>query len=207
MKSFVIWALISILLIGGIGGTILYYTHRPGTPIDMTKIIRELDKEKKMSMQQASVYDQVGESQSDHGGEILTETVKSIEKKQSHPKTVLKYFFASLVSKDSQAFMSYMDGDTVSKDLFAQSNPDKEQVLESYMRNFSHNYSIKKVSILGEKGAINQDVTITVRIIYDDGITKKVPIKMVAYKPTHTDGSKVFYVKTSLRALVKAVEE
>lgn len=190
---------ITILVIGGI----YFYVNRPGDPINLKQTTYTLKKDQQIVNEEESVYKSVGNGGDHEGGGFLPTNVKSIAQDNSDPKTVLKYFFTALMMKNPNIFMPYMDGVVLSKDLFKSKNPNKTEVIKSYMKQLSHNFTIKKVSILNENSSINQNIVFKVRVTYAKNISRRLIIVLDDYAPTHYNGAPLYYVKTSLLSLIK----
>lgn len=119
--------------------------------------------------------------------------------KKEKKKDVVKYFIAGLLTNDIDIFLSSFYPETISRDLFASDNPDKDAVAQEIMGKITRADQLQKVEYGERKGLLKQDSnTITLIFTYIDGKKAEIRVDTLPLVDAHHEGEEdAIYVITS----------
>lgn len=179
--------------------------------LDLNSITDEVRAEIKANEEYAK---KASEYMGDENGEIAyfypPEDAVNHGTKKEKKKDVVKYFIAGLIANDVDIFISSFYPETISRDLFAKDNPDKDAVAKEIMDKITRSGQLQKVEYGERKGALKQDSnTITLIFTYKDGKKSDTRIDILPLVDAHHEGDKdaIYVITSSAWEIIDQIEK
>lgn len=182
-------------------------------PFPKTKQTLDLENTQKQVMEEtksAKDYEEKTQDWLNNGQDNIFVKHQDVGEKTSSEKKVdvLKYFVVGLLQNNADIFTSSIYAETISKDLFQNNNPDKNDVLQEIMKRITRDGKLNGIDYVVDKGVFNSEKDeINVTFDYRDHKSAELTLQVIANSDSHTSTDSYYVIKTSTWDIVNTIEK
>jgi hypothetical protein len=123
-------------------------------------------------------------------------------------QNVLKYFIVGLLEDDLDIFLSSFYPESISKDLYQSTEPDKEKVARQIMARISRNGQIADIHYDISKGSFNSNANeIDILITYEDEKKAGIILDITGLADAHHPEEKIYVIQSSAWDIINDIEK
>lgn len=122
---------------------------------------------------------------------------------------LVKYLYAALVLEDVNMFLENFDPEILSSALFTIDNPNKEEVVLSWIHEMTREGKLENLAYKNKKGVFDTEVNeLDIHFIYSDGITVIIPVTLKNMVHHHDDDiESIVVIQTPIETILEEIKK
>lgn len=198
-KSLIVFTLVILIIITGF----LMLNKNMVTEPESIDLESSQNRLKENIENMINIEDHIEEIADKYGLDLAEYQIESIDYMDyyAEKKGVVEFLFASLVMNDSELFLQAFDMGSISSDLFAVEQANKDEVIKTMMDKITRNNTLQSINYLDENSNTNHA---TVNIIYEDGLTVTIPLQ---FEKIQQQQSTLYSISTSVWDMIDIIEK